>query len=216
MFIVLEGIDGCGKSTQSSRLGEWLSGLLGLDAVLVTYEPGGWPGGEAVRALARGGDFSSVWSEFFLFMMDRCEHVARVINPAIAGKKVVLCDRYMPSTLAYQVLSSTIMTESAAEKIIGLSKLIGLPQPDCTFFLDVNVSVAKSRMDARGKRDSFDKRGEDFFERVRLGYERLMRSGAGTEWVRLDAALDEESVFAALRGHVERLMSLEGTEMPDK
>jgi dTMP kinase len=210
MFIVFEGIDGCGKSTQCARLGEWLSGRLGRGQVVVTYEPGGWPGGEAVRALAHRGDLSGVWSEFFLFMMDRCEHVSRVINPALAGEKMVLCDRYMSSTLAYQILSSNIITASSAEKIIGLAELIGLPEPDLTFFLDIDVDTAKNRMASRGHTDRFDERGADFFERVRAGYERLISDGGGTKWIRVDASMDEESVFAALKGHIERIISPEG------
>jgi dTMP kinase len=210
MFIVFEGIDGCGKSTQCARLGEWLSGRLGRDQVLVTYEPGGWTGGEAVRALAHRGDLSGVWSEFFLFMMDRCEHASRVINPALAGKKIVLCDRYMSSTLAYQILSSNIITASSAEKIIGLAELIGLPEPDRTFFLDIDVDTAKNRMASRGNPNRFDERGADFFERVRAGYERLISAGDGTKWIRVDASMDEESVFAALKGHIERIISSEG------
>jgi dTMP kinase len=209
MFIVFEGIDGCGKSTQCARVGEWLSERLGRSRVLVTCEPGGWTGGEAVRELVRRGDFSSVWSEFFLFMMDRCEHVSRVISPALTGKKIVLCDRYMSSTLAYQILNSNIITEPVAEKIIGLPELIGLPEPDRTFFLDIDVDTAKDRMASRGNRDRFDERGADFFGRVRAGYERLI-SGGGAKWIRVDASMDEESVFAALKGHIERIISSEG------
>jgi dTMP kinase len=204
MFIVLEGIDGSGKTTQTARLGEWLSGLLGRDMVLVTKEPGGWPGGEAVRRLALGGNLSSVWGEFFLFMTDRCEHVSGVIMPALERGMCVICDRYTPSTLAYQVLSNPSIGSEAADYMAGIGEAIGLPRPDCVCLLDIGADTARRRLDARGKLDVFDARGRDYFERVRAAYDALMKRSPGG-WIKADASKDEDAVFNELKRGLERM-----------
>jgi dTMP kinase len=203
MFIILEGIDGSGKTTQTARLGEWLSGLLGRERVLVTKEPGGWPGGVAVRRLALGGNLSSAWGEFFLFMTDRCEHVSRVIVPALEKNMCVICDRYTPSTLAYQVLSNPSVGSEAAEYMAGVSDVIGLPRPDCACLLDIGADTARRRLDARGHPDLFDAKGHDYFERVRAGYDALIKRFPDG-WIKVDASGDESSVFGELKHGLER------------
>jgi dTMP kinase len=204
MFIVLEGIDGSGKTTQAARIGEWVSGLLGRERVLVTQEPGGWPGGDALRRLALGGSLSSAWGEFFLFMADRCEHVSGVIMPALEKGMCVICDRYTPSTLAYQVLSNPLIERGAADYMTGIGEAIGLPRPDCVCLLDVSADTARKRLDARGKRDSFDARGRDYFERVRAAYDTLMKSSPG-RWIKIDASGNENAVFEELWRRLERV-----------
>jgi dTMP kinase len=197
MFIVLEGIDGSGKTTQARRLSEWLEERLGADCVVSTGEPGGWQGGERVRELILSGGLSTRWSEFFAFMMDRCEHVASVISPALEKGMCVLCDRYSASTLAYQIFSDPDMTEYTAEYIAKLSDIIGLPKPDCVCLLDICPDVAAIRLASRGKADSFDSRREIFFTRVRDGYDRIMRMSPET-WMKIDASRDEDTVFDGL------------------
>ncbi|MDR3163962.1 MAG: dTMP kinase [Synergistaceae bacterium] len=204
MFIVLEGIDGSGKTTQAARLGEWLSGLLGRERVLVTKEPGGWLGGDAVRRLALGGGLSSVWGEFFLFMMDRCEHVSGVVMPALEKGMCVICDRYTPSTLAYQVLSNPLIGSEAAEYMTGMSEVIGLPRPDCACLLDIDADTARRRLETRGKLNSFDARGRDYFERVRAAYDALIKRFPD-EWIKVDASEDENTVFGGLKRGMERM-----------
>ena len=202
MFIVLEGIDGCGKTTQARRLAGWLGDRLGAENVVSTREPGGWPGGLRIREMILGGGLSSRWGEFFAFMTDRCEHVARVISPALGAGKCVLCDRYAASTLAYQVFSDTGAPEAAAACIAGLHGAIGLPVPDCSALLDISPSEAAARMEARGASDSFDARRGDFFARVRDGYEKIM-SESPDGWIRIDASLPEDEVFRELTGRLE-------------
>ena len=204
MFIVLEGIDGSGKTTQAARLGEWLSGLFGKEKVLVTKEPGGWPGGDVVRRLALGGGLSSAWGEFFLFMADRCEHVSGVIMPALEKGMCVICDRYTPSTLAYQVLSNPSVGSEAADYMTGIDEVIGLPRPDCACLLDIGADTARKRLEARGKLDSFDARGRDYFERVRVAYDALMKRSPG-KWIKIDASGDEDAVFGELRRGLEHM-----------
>jgi dTMP kinase len=201
MFIVLEGIDGCGKTTQARRLAGWLGDRLGADNVVVTREPGGWPGGERIRGLILDGGLSSRWGEFFAFMADRCEHVARVISPALCAGKCVLCDRYAASTLAYQVFSGPEAPETAAY-LAGLHRAIDLPAPDCSVLLDIAPAAAAARTKARGAADSFDARREDFFARVRDGYEKIMSESPDC-WVRIDGSLPEDEVFRELTGRLE-------------
>ena len=176
---------------------------MGADSVVSTGEPGGWRGGEGVRELILGGALSTRWGEFFAFMMDRCEHVERVISPALEKDKCVLCDRYSASTLAYQIFSDPDMTERAAEYLAGLSDIIGLPEPDCVCLLDISPNVAAMRLASRGNADSFDSRREIFFTRVREGYDRVMRMSPET-WMKIDASRDENTVFDDLASGLAR------------
>ena len=197
MFIVLEGIDGGGKTTQARRLSEWLEERLGAESVVFTGEPGCWHGGERVRELILEGGLSTRWGEFFGFMMDRCEHVARVISPALERGKCVLCDRYSASTLAYQIFSDPDITGRTAEYMMELSDIIGLPKPDCVCLLDIAPDIAAARLASRGNSDSFDSRRGIFFTRVREGYDRIMQMSPET-WMKIDASRDVDAVFGDL------------------
>ncbi|MDR1944148.1 MAG: dTMP kinase [Synergistaceae bacterium] len=208
MFFVLEGIDGCGKTTQAEKLEKLLAEMFGGGAVLRTREPGGWNGGEKLREFVLDGGLASPWSEFFFFMMDRCEHVERVIKPAISAGKIVVSDRYSPSTLAYQILSNPEIGGGAAGYITRLADAIGLPAPDAIFLLDIGVCEAEFRLASRDKADGFDERGRDFFERVREGYDRLMNASPGM-WIKIDASRPEEEVFSDIARHVVRTLEPE-------
>jgi len=200
MFVVLEGIDGCGKSTQADLIERWLAQTLGADRVLRTCEPGGWEGGAVLRDLALRHGFENPWSEWFLFMLDRCEHVARVINPALRAGKVVVSDRYSPSTIAYQILGNENIPPETAEHIMKTSSLIGLPKADVVFLLDIRVADAQNRLASRAKKDGFDGKERAYFERVRNNYDKLMKlEGSGGSWVRVDASRSAEAVFADIQ-----------------
>lgn len=207
MFIVLEGIDGCGKTTQADRLMIWLEERFPNQGVLRTCEPGGWPGGAEVREFILGGNFASNWSEFFLFMMDRCEHVARVIAPAARSGSIVISDRYTPSTLAYQILGDPHLPRETAAYILQLPGRVGLPDPDVVFLFDIDVETAAARLDTRTKRDAFDARGPEYFERVRKGYDILMNGASGGRWIKIDARGSEDEVFEALTAHMESILA---------
>ena len=207
MFIVLEGIDGSGKTTQARKLCGWLEERLGAGCVVPTGEPGRWQGGERLREFILEGALSTKWGEFFAFMMDRCEHVARVISPALEKGLCVLCDRYSASTLAYQVFSDPDVTERVSEYMAGLSDIIGLPGPDCACLLDIGPDVAAKRLASRGNSDSFDSRRETFFTRVRAGYDMIMQTSPET-WMKIDASRDEDAVFGDLTNALEFRFSL--------
>ncbi|MDR0616700.1 MAG: dTMP kinase [Synergistaceae bacterium] len=207
MFFVFEGIDGSGKTTQADRLEDMLVRRFGSRNVVRTREPGGWDGGDAARKFILDGGLSSLWGEFFFFMLDRCEHVERVIRPALSAGKIVLSDRYTPSTLAYQVFSNPAIDENAALYASRLADVIGLPVPDVIFFLDIDAGAASSRLASRGETDSFDGRGHGYFERVKAGYEKIMAS-SGDKWVKIDASRDPELVFGDIADEASRLMAL--------
>ncbi|MDR1019512.1 MAG: dTMP kinase [Synergistaceae bacterium] len=206
MFFVLEGIDGSGKTTQADRLAEMLARRLGPDNLIRTREPGGWEGSAAAREFVLGGGLASLWGEFFFFMLDRCEHVERVIKPALSQGKTVLSDRYAPSTLAYQIFSDTSIDSAAAEYAARLGEVIGLPTPDAVFFLDVDPGTAASRLASRGVTDSFDGRGREFCESVRTGYEKTKAAWSG-RWVDIDASRDEEAVARDIEAEVSSMLT---------
>jgi dTMP kinase len=207
MFFVIEGIDGAGKSTQASRLYEWLAGELGRTRVLLTREPGGWEGADAWRERALSGGLSNNWSEFFFFMMDRCEHASRVIKPALEAGRAVVCDRYSPSTCAYQLFAAADVTRETAVHMTRIPELIGLPEPDAVFLLDMDENEAARRGGARRDGNAFDARGADYFRRVRGGYEAVMAMSGG-RWIRIDASRPEDDVFSELRDDISDIMGM--------
>jgi len=102
LFVTFEGIDGSGKSSLSEATGVAVASVLGGENIVRTHEPGGWDGGETLRSLILSGSSENTWTELLLFLADRCEHVHRVIRPAILSGKVILCERFTDSTVAYQ------------------------------------------------------------------------------------------------------------------
>lgn len=197
VFITFEGIDGCGKSTQAKMLFELLNKK---GNALLTHEPGGWEGGEALRALVLNGSLRHSWSEFFLFMLDRCEHAARVIKPAIDAGKHVICERYHDSTLAYQVWGRQLPYGPLRDA----PALASLPVPDVTFLFSIAPEQALSRVSKRGAADAFESEGLAFMKRVDEGYRTLAKTDCA-RWVVIECGEktpDEifECVKSSLRG----------------
>lgn len=166
MFITLEGIDGSGKSTQARMLFEFLNSDGGA---VLTREPGGWEGSAPLREAVTSGALLHPWSEVFLFMLDRTEHAARVISPALADGKNVICERYHDSTLAYQSWGRDMPLAPLEE----LARLAKLPVPDVTILLTLDEEIAYSRVRGRGAPDSFEREGLDFMRKINSGYHAL-------------------------------------------
>lgn len=187
MFITLEGIDGCGKTTQVQRLAQRLEEELGKP-VLVTYEPGGW-GNEALRSLLLSQKFEHPYSQMLLFMADRLEHLQRVICPALDRGSVVICDRYLDSTYAYQVGHSQEREEVFDALVDALNPLM----PDVTFYLDLSPEQAWQRRCPEEHDDVFERQGLAFQESLKKAFDR--RAEANSERiVVVDATLSIEEL----------------------
>ena len=150
LFIVIEGIDGTGKSTQARRLGEWLASQ-GREVVL-SREPTAGPWGQKVRESAATGRLSPE-DELEYFLNDRREHVAELIAPSLAAGKIVVLDRYYFSTMAYQGASGFAPAE------IRRKNEEFAPVPDLLLIMDLAVDAALERIGARGDTaNEFEKR----------------------------------------------------------
>lgn len=148
-FVTIEGIDGSGKSTQARSLAASLAEA-GFDTVL-TREPGGTEGAERVRQLLDGGRAArwSPESEALLFSAARLDHVEKRIRPALEDGKIVVCDRFVDSTIVYQGFGN----EGLKSKIIAVHEAMIRLWPDLTFVLDLPVGSAHSRLAERSGGD---------------------------------------------------------------
>jgi dTMP kinase len=191
-FITLEGGEGTGKSTLARGLGEALRAQ-GRD-VLLTREPGGAPGADAIRKLLVEGDAGrwSAMEEALLFAAARLNHLTHTIRPALARGAWVVCDRYYDSTRAYQVAAGGL----DAEVLTALNGLIGAQRPDLTLVLDIDATAGLARSQGRhAGEDRFEKKDAGFHARVRAEF----RAIAGREpkrCVLIDAAQPAAAVLA--------------------
>ncbi len=207
-FITLEGIEGCGKSTQIPLLKAWLESR-GI-AVTATREPGGTPLAERIRELVLGASTEAVPAECELLLMfaARATHLANLIRPALERGQWVLCDRFTDASFAYQGAGRGI----AQEHIRNLqSQVQGELQPDLTLLIDVPVALGLRRAQARrgeAVRDRFEHEQEEFFTRVRECF--LARARAEPQRIKVvDGNQPIESVSVAIQRHVTRLMTSE-------
>src|SRR5215212_1220208 len=185
LFVTFEGIDRSGKTTQAGLLCEALG-----DEALGVREPGGTPAGEKVRELLKDpGVALSPEAEALLFAAARSELVAEVVLPALSEGKVVVSDRFLDSSLAYQGGARGLGIEDI-ERVNHFATR-GL-RPDLTFLLDLSPEDAASRA---GETDRFEDEGEGLQEAVAAAYERLIRTDP-ERWRRIDARQSPEEVHA--------------------
>jgi len=190
-FITLEGGEGAGKSTQARLLAASLAAR-GLP-VLLTREPGGAPGAEAVRGLILGRAWDPI-AETLLHFVARREHVARLIAPALAAGIWVVCDRFADSTLAYQVHGQGV--PRAAFDSIAAAALQGL-KPDLTLVLEVPPALGLERAFSRGDANRYDRLEAGFHERVRQGFAAIL-AAEPERCARIDAAPPAAAVAAEI------------------
>ena len=203
-FISFEGGKGAGKSTQIRRLAERLEAA-GHD-VVVTREPGGSPGAEAIRELLVNGaaDRWSSVTETLLMYAARRDHVERVIRPALAGGKVVLCDRFADSTRAYQGAGG----DAPASLIASLEEhVLNGTVPILTLILDLPAQIGLQRAEARGGAARFESKGLEFHERLRAGYLEIARREP-ERCVVIDADAEMDAVTAAIAHAVVQRLGL--------
>ena len=166
-FITIEGTEGVGKTTNIAFIRDWLKSH-GISFVS-TREPGGTPFAESIRELLLANRDETVDenSELLLMFAARAQHIAQVIEPALARGEWVLCDRFTDATYAYQGGGRGI----DIEKIAQLENLVqGDLRPDLTLILDVPVEVGLARAGARSEPDRFESEQQKFFEKVRGMY----------------------------------------------
>ncbi|MFL5332690.1 MAG: dTMP kinase [Geminicoccaceae bacterium] len=198
-FITIEGGEGAGKSTQLRHLAAALQARR-IDCLL-TREPGGTEGAEAIRELIVHGPVER-WrplAEVYLFLAAREDHLHRAILPALARGLWVLSDRFADSTRVYQGIAGGL----GLDLVDGLqAPLLGDHRPDLTLILDLPVEVGMARCAERGALARFEAKGQAYHERVRDGF-RLLASLEPDRFAVIDAARDELVVAAAIARTVE-------------
>lgn len=172
-FIVFEGADGCGKSTQARLLSEYLEEL-GVN-VLRTREPGGCPVAEEIREIVLSKDEKKMEAvtEAMLYAAARAEHVRQVIKPALESGKLVICDRYLLSSLAYQGYGRQLGVD--AVRSINEPAVDGC-LPDVTVFINVPPEFAFKRMNDQKVHDRLEREDITFHDRVFNGFVELSKS----------------------------------------
>lgn len=169
-FITFEGCDGCGKSTQLKLFSEYLKAQ-GIEHIF-TREPGGGAISEAIREILLNGKNSSMSDECeaLLFAAARVQHLKEIVEPALAQGKLVICDRYVDSSFAYQAYARELGAEFI-EKINAYALENDLP--DCTIFIDLTPAQAFARKHGADANDRMEQAGMCFHERVYAGYKTL-------------------------------------------
>jgi len=201
-LIVLDGADGCGKTTQAKLLADALQ-RRGAELVL-THEPGGTPAGQRIRQVLLSpatGDLDPL-AEALLFCADRAQHVNTVIKPALDQGKTVVCDRFASATAVYQGYAGGLGFE-LAQRLNDIAT--GGLQPDLLIVLDIDLGHARERMDGE-RLDRIEQYTEDFHDRVRQGfieYARLL----GERAVVVDGKQPVDGVHKEIMQIVEKVIS---------
>jgi dTMP kinase len=199
-FIVVEGIDGSGKSTMAARVADDLH-RRGRKA-LRTREPGGTPLGEKIRELLLDAKNSEMvpYAELFLFMASRAQLVDQVVRPALDQGTDVVCDRYYYSTAAYQGAAGKI---GIATVITVAEKIATFQKPDLVLLLDLDPALARSRDGIRN--DRVENKGLEYQKKVRAGFLKLAKRDRKRIKV-IDAARPPEVVLADVLKAVDRVV----------
>lgn len=203
MFITFEGIDGVGKSTQIRLAENYLTNL--GHQVLVTFEPGGTELGHEIRQLLlhRKGDVSPR-SEALLYAADRAHHVSTKIRPALEAGQIVISDRYLDSSVAYQGAGRKLSADEVRN--ISVWAVDGL-LPDLTVLLDLEAGLAARRRENTGQEpDRLEQEKQDFFEAVRAEFLKLA-AAEPKRFLVVSAEGTPEEIFTAIEAKLDELLS---------
>jgi len=204
-FIVFEGIDGSGKTTQINQLSKWIteSNLIPKNKQLVvTREPGGTKLGQSIRSLlldtSREKSPDSI-TELLLYAADRAQHVNEIIRPSLQKGNWVISDRFCGSTLAYQgygrKLDIKLIKDLETIATQGIS-------PDITFLLDITVDESiKRRMNI--KDDRIENEGREFLSNVLIGFQKLSED---TKWKTISALNSKEKIISDIKYEINKLL----------
>jgi len=205
LFITFEGGEGCGKSVQTRALYKKLS-QLAIPAVL-THEPGGTPLNKKIRDLLKRADDISIspLAELLLFNASRTQLIDEVIRPELEKGKVVICDRYTDSTIAYQSYGRGLDMETV--RAVNDIATQGL-KPDLTILLDISAQEGLAR---KKKRDRFEQEDIAFHQRVREGYLQLAKEEP-QRWLAIDAVQSRAKIAEVIWHKVSLLLSQQGGE----
>lgn len=212
IFITLEGPDGCGKTCQIQPLAEALR-LKGFD-VVTTREPGGTEISEQIRHVIMDMSNKGMHprTEILLFQASRAQHVEQLIRPALAAGKIVICDRYSDSTMAYQGYGHQTDLKFLRQL---LDFTTGNLVPDITLLLDLDAEEGlKRRLCSGGEWNRLDDYDLEFHRRVREGYHQLSQDSSG-RWFTIDASHSKEIIQTQLLDLVlARIQSLRSEVKP--
>lgn len=188
IFIVLSGGEGSGKSTVLKTL------QASYPEAMFTREPGGTAIGAKIRAiLLDHGDNPSPWADLFLFFADRAQHVVEIVQPALQAGKVVLSDRYLPDTYAYQWFAAMGQRDPAV--FFRLANTAAFPMPDLWLWLDVDPKEGLRRRRGTDKQDRMDGKDLTFHTSVRQGFASLLTVDP---WDRIGRRIDANQPLAAV------------------
>tara|TARA_B100001250_G_C19677110_1_gene734152 strand:+ start:237 stop:884 length:648 start_codon:yes stop_codon:yes gene_type:complete len=195
LFVTFEGIEGSGKSYQAYKLYKKLKNK--KFSVLLTREPGGTENAEKIRDVILDDYFHkninkkfNKYTDTLLYLAARNEHILNKINPAIKKKKIVICDRFIDSTTAYQVYGKSVNKNF----VNSLHKYIlkGL-KPDLTFLLTVKISKAMNRLNKRKKKNRYDKFSKAFYSNVQKAFIKIAKTNK-RKYEILDNSTDSSNV----------------------
>ena len=191
LFVTFEGIEGSGKSYQCRKLYNELRNK--NLSVILTREPGGTKSAEKIRKVILEDYFASDSKEKFskytdtlLYLAARNELIEKKLKPAIFKKKIIICDRFIDSTLAYQVYGKGVnksLVDSVHKYILGSIK------PDLTFILKANISKAMQRLKKRKKKNRYDKFSKNFYDKVQKAFLKIAKTDK-KKYIIIDNSLD--------------------------
>jgi dTMP kinase len=198
MFISFEGIEGSGKSTLLENLKKYY--LKKELEVIFTKEPGGTELGKDIRGILLNPEsLISSETELLLLMADRIEHVTTIINPNLKKNKIIFCDRYIDSTIAYQGKGRNL----SEDKIKELIDILNLPIPDLTILLDLPVEDGLLRANKRNELDRFEKEDINFHKSIRKSYLDLQKKDPKRIFL-FDSSISENKLFENVLNLIEK------------